>query len=296
MAGYKKYYGKNLGVRYFPDKNVIYLEPKKGMSKSELRQAKEKFGIYLQVDSSNFTTEDGKPGFTVKLSNQSQPQQVEELLRTMYHGGDEVETAASIAQDEEEEEQEEVPQQPPQDPSQQMQPQMQQPMESVDFLSAYDFLAESTYRTAEYWNVLSRASGKGKQAIDDKTILSLRRTFTKKPKGKRRDEVLRSLDSGMKYFARKLRNSMGDGAASQFKERYRSIGDLVPSDYSERKETDHVDARSAGPTPFDSANPAQQPEDSREDQEKLNLDFSEFFSDQEEEDEEDAYERYETED
>lgn len=295
MSQYKKYYGKGLRIKYFPDHRTILLalSDKDSATKSELRQFKEKINIFLNVESSNFERdENGKYMFTVNLRKDTPPEQIDEFLRQLFHGGDEVVNAADLAKDEEEEEEEQP------SPQQGMNPQggeMQQPMmmaHAVPKFSFYSFFLESTYRTGKYWDAIAKARGKGKQSLTEKDVLFLRKQYSKKPKGKRRDEVLRSLDKAMKYFARRIKKEQGDQAANSFKEKYRSIGDLIPRDYKEEQPGEHVSRAEAGPTQFE---PGAAPTGEMGSEEMKNaMDFSDFFSMEDEEDEEDAYEGFET--
>lgn len=294
MALYKKYYNKKIELKFYPDDMVIYLEPKRDGSKGDLRFFKEKLQVFLNVKSSNFTRSQGKPVFTLQLDKNTPSDSVDEYLKQKFHGGDEVEDPATMGQ---EEETEPVQQQPEPEPGQQpnpqpqstgpeMQPQEEEPQMESLFLKAFELFTESTYRTAKYWDTLARASGKGKQSIDEKVVLSLRRQFTKKPKSKNRNETLRALDKAMSYFYRKLKNSQGENFASDFKKKYREIGDLVPSDYSD--ETKHEKPSPEDSSPFEASG-----ETNKETLKKM-LSFEDFFDeDGDGEDEEDAYEKYE---
>lgn len=294
MALYKKYYNKKIELKFYPDDMVIYMEPKRDGSKGDLRAFKEKLQVFLNVKSSNFTRSEGKPVFTLQLDKNTPADSIDEYLKQKFHGGDEVEDPATMG----EEEEEEVPQQQPQQGQQPQQPGMdqQQPpmqpeepqMESL-FLSAFELFTESTYRTAKYWDILSKASGRGKQSIDEKTVLSLRRQYVRKPKSRGRNETLRALDKAMSYFYRKMKNSQGENIAKTYKENYRKIGDLVPSDYSDEK--NHEELPQEESTPFDT--PEQNTGNEDELYKKM-LSFEDFFDeDGDGEDEEDAYEKYE---
>lgn len=287
MPLYKKFYNKNIVLKYYPEENTLSIQPKKGASKHDLRSFKEELQIFLDVKSSNFTSENGRPVFTIKLGNTANPVGVEEFLKQKLHGGDEVEDPATMAAPEEEQQPPPAPQQQPPAPEmppedQSMVPQEEEglPMESISFSSLYQILGESTYRTAKYWEVLARAAGKGKQALDEKNVLSLRREYSRKPKSKNRNEVLRSLDDAMQYFFKKLKKYQGPAAAEDYKKKYRAIGDLVPSDYKDGEQGKEIEK--AESSPFD------MPE-----VEKV-LDFQEFFrkEDEEENDEEEAFEKY----
>lgn len=288
MTLYKKYYNHKVELKFYPDDLVIYIEPKENGSKEDLRAAKEKLQVFLNVKSSNFTRSEGKPVFTLQLDKKTPSNSVDEFLKQRFHGGDEVEDPATMGEEEEEQEAQPQPPQnqqnePPQQPMQQTQ---EEPALESYFLKAFEILSESTYRTAKYWDALARASGRGKQSIDEKTVLSLRRQFVKKPKSKGRNETLRALDKAMSYFYRRLKNRQGENFAMDFKNKYKQIGDLVPSDYSDEKQHEEL--------PSDEQSPFEPSENmSNEDNLKKILSFEDFFNDETEEDEEDAYEKYE---
>lgn len=282
MSTFKKFYGKNIGVKFFPSAGeggepIIHLEPKKGLNKNDLRAIKEKLETILSVSESNFIKQNGQPIFTIQLDANSQPSQVEELLRTMFHGGSPVSNAMDLNDDPQEE-----PKQDVITPEPQPNPQ-QQTMPQESFISsAYEILHESTYRTGEYWEIISKASGKSKQAINDSTVLSLRKTYSRKPKGKRRDEVLRSLDKAMRYFVRKIRREQTPQSAEQYKQKYTSIDDLVPTDY----------AKGAPSEPEQGIGNAFEPGQSEQDSQPMNIDISDLFDS---DDEEEEYEKFQVE-
>jgi hypothetical protein len=294
MTLYKKYYNNKIELKFYPDDMVVYMEPKREGSKEDLRAYKEKLQVFLNIKSSNFTKSEGKPVFTLQLDKKTPPDAVDEYLKQKFHGGDEVEDPATMGEEEEEPE----PQPNPQDPQAQQQPpqpgmdQQMPPMEEEPqmesfFIKAFEILSESTYRTAKYWEILARAAGRGKQSIDEKTVLSLRKQYVKKPKSKGRNETLRSLDKASSYFYRKMKSLQGENAAMDFKNKYKQIGELVPSDYSDTNT--HEKLSSEESSPFDLSNGM----NSEENMEKT-LSFKDFFDeDGEGEDEEDAYEDYE---
>ncbi len=287
MALFNKFYSDKLSVRYFPDQKVIYLEPQKGLTPTKLRGFKEKIETYLDVESSNFNKIKGKPTFSIKLNPESQESSIEELLKQMFHGGDAVEDPSTIAsfEDAEEEDEEKVTADDVQGQESPAPPQQ----ESYFAFKYYNSLLESTYRTGEYWNRLSKVMGVGsKQKINPDDVLNARKTWTNKPNNKKRNSVLRDLDQAMRYFARRLKKDMGPGAGELFKKKYREIGNLTPSDYKD-DQNKHLDSKinsdTSGVSP--PAEPSEEP---------VNLDFSEFFSDKEDEDEkeEDYYEDFDT--
>lgn len=105
--------------------------------------------------------------------------------------------------------------------------------ESYDITNAYGSLFESTYRTGKYWQDLVKPAGTpNKQTISPEDVLRVRRIYTRKPKSKTRDSVLRSLDKAYKYFFRLLDKKENKTESKRFKEKYRSIGHLVANDYS----------------------------------------------------------------
>lgn len=263
MAAFKKYYGKNLKIRFFPNtgennESIIYLEPKKGVTKQAVRKIKEKIETLLNVSDSSFNIKNGRPIFTIKLAKNVKSNNVEELLKSMFHGGETENDAFSID--------------------------VNQNETQLEHLQTHIFsiLLESTYRTGDYWKILSRSSGKPIQSITKDDILSLRKQYTKKPTSKKRNEVLRALDKAMRYFVRKIKKENLE-EAEKFRKEYRSIGNLTPSDY---KEDSHVKPEKKDTKSFD--NNFNEP--------SINIsDLFDFSEKRKQKRQKDAYERFEIE-
>ena len=158
---------------------------------------------------------------------------------------------------------------------------MPQAQESLA-LRVYSLFFESSYRTGKYWDNLTKALGVGeKQKITSDDVLTARKNWTQKPKSKKRDSVLRDLDKAMKYFTRKLKREMGTDVGNRFREKYKEIGNLNPSDYNDKEQTFDLKSQSEV-EPDSDKNPS------------LDLDFSEIFSSKEDDEEVDYYEDFKT--
>lgn len=285
MSSIKQYYNKDVVVRYHPDERVIQLQLKPKSNKENLSKLEDQLKTTLSVDS---TDTQGPRQKILTLSPEANESSVHEFLQSILEGGKETGDAVEAEKSEEQQ----VP--PPIPPSPGVVPggapptsPGQLPMESFNVLDAFSLLMENsllkegTYRSGEHWDILAQALGKGKQQIDDRDVLSLRRVYTKKKRSRSRDQVLRALDRVSRYFIRKLRNTIGDEAAQLFKNKYKKIGHLTPIDYAE---------------PQDQQMSPEQPEDQQGFDPK-SIDFSEFFpkddeSSSEEDDEETPEEKY----
>lgn len=248
MAAIKEYSNKFVTVKYYPKDNSIRIELKTGGTKQDFFKIENKIKTSLSVASANRDSQISK---LIKLSNSPTNSEatVHEFLQSILAGGEATEDASSAA------EEAEAPQAPP--PSQ-----VQVTPEGMAF-KAFKTLLESTYRTGQYWADIGAATGKSKQLITPEDIISSRKVFSSKKKSPERDKVLRALDRAMKYFARKLRLTMGPDAARVYKKRYRSSSDLTPSDYADEQEKEfNIDDPAAAFAP-----PTEPPPDVLEDPE-----------------------------
>lgn len=267
MSSVKRYGDKNLELRYHPEEGVLDLRLKSGR-KDLINRLEDKIKTVLSVSSSKIQPNGSR---IIQLDKQTPEGSVSEFLQTVLGGGEEYEDAESegteAAKEEQEQPQPPIPSSAEIAQTQQLQPEVQP--ESFTPLKAFNMLWESTYRTGDYWNTLTQASGKGRQQLQYVDILSLRRLYTKKKKSESRDRVLRALDRAARYFIRTIRKTNGNELALSFKEKYKTIGKLTPYDYGEEDGgVDGVDSQGGG----EEFNPQ-------------SVDFSQFFPNKEDEEE-----------
>ncbi len=326
MSSVKSYQDSGVVVNYHPDEKVIHLKLKRGASPDQLRKIEDKLKTTLTIDS---TDQESQASKILKLGQNTQEMGVHEFLQSILQGGQETGDAGDVGDEEVDASQVQppLPAQPGVMPGGQpsMSPGML-PTESFGISDAYHMLAETamkkmvkhakkindtkiladmlksqsqiaslneaTYRTGDHWEVISRATGKGKQQIQHNDVLTLRRTYTKKKRSRGRDEVLRALDRVARYFVRKLRNTTGEDSARMFKERYKKIGALTPMDYGEN--TTDLDSQIDGDQGMEPEMDPQQVDFSeffpKDDEEELNGDEEEYPDD--EEDVDDPAEEY----
>lgn len=183
---------------------------------------------------------------------------IPEVLKAIgASGGEEIEDAASIAQEPSEKEVKETekqtgqPQMPqmPQQPG--MEPDMgmgQMPLAAGLTPKIYCILYENMFgdptfgkprkpgrRTGKYWKPIERITGKNRAKINDKDILSKRKEYARKPENEDRNKVLRSLDRAFDYFYDKIEETSGRQSAERYAEDYHAIDNLNPKDYSLEK-------------------------------------------------------------
>ena len=281
MAGVKEYADEETQLDFHPDENVIFIKSKKPNNLKALKKLSDKIKNVLNVNS---TKVEGGNSISLKLDEKSPPDLTHEYLQTLLGGGFEEVDAQDVGQDSAIDDAEDPqPPEPSPDPNASQEPQEPQqevPQEGLmieAFTRLYEssFLRESTYRTGQYWDQLVGAIGKGKQNINYLDILSSRKLYMKKKKSRTRNETLKAQDKAAKYFYRRLRREQGDEIAKDFMRKYRDIGTLTPSDYSD----------SSNDTSFESEiNPEEAPG-----LDPKSIDFSDFFP-QEDEDEEESTE------
>lgn len=223
MAAVKQYQNQFVQVKYHPKENVINLIMLKKGNPQQFFKVENQIKTSLAVDSTN---QDAPNSKIIKLTDSPSNSEttVHEFLQSMLGGGSAQEDAESS------QEEQNAPETPP--PSQ-----VQVTPEGRAF-KAFETLLESTYRTGEYWDDIVAGTGKSKQTISPEDLISSRKVFGQKKQSPQRDKVLRALDKAMKYFARKLRLTMGPEASRVFKKRFRTASDLTPSDYSEPEQDD----------------------------------------------------------
>lgn len=253
-----KYIINGISVSHFgPDQgNVIFLSPTKKTRKEDFRLLKNQLETNLSVDS----IKTQKNGISLKLSDSVQEHMVGEYLRSLgASGGEQIEDAASVAQQSAEDTAKDQAQamQPQMDPSMQMQDPMmgaqmgmQPPLNAGRSFGRYfNLLYESTFfkpnkvkkkgsarpgrRTGEYWKHLERVLGKNRQKIIENDVLVIRNKYNKKPKSEDRDEVLKSLDRAFNYFHKRIKEERGIGAAKKYANDYYSLDTLTPKSYSD---------------------------------------------------------------
>ncbi len=272
MSQYTEFNSKIATIRYFeqPEK-VLVVRPTNKTKRFELQKLFNHLNTMLQVTSTNKAS-DGSSFFKLDPNSTAN---IPELLKAFgFSGGIESTDASSLGDQPEEPKAPSAPQQ-----------------ENLGVGYALDVLSESTYRTASYWLDLLKPAGKASRSdLSEKDILRVRRIYTRKPRSEGRNKVLRGLDRAYRYFIRKLNKEVGPQAADEFKERYRVIGNLIPSDYSEK---DGLDPSLSTQYPDQKSDTGQTPDASSIEQA---LDFKDFFSSGDDADEEvDPYERFETE-
>lgn len=273
MSSIKTYHNKAAVVNYHPNENVLHLKLRHPRQKDHFKKLEDQIKTTLNVDA---TDQDSPTSIMLKLSPDSNAESVHEYLQTILAGGQETFDANDVGDEETNQPEPQQPQPgvvpggaPPTSPG-------QLPTESFNFSKLFTMLTESTYRTAEYWDVLQQATGKAKQRIEHTDVLTLRRAYTKKRRSASRDQVLRALDSAAKYFVRRLRKTVGDDSARLFKDKYKKIGGLTPHDYDEAGPNLEPEPQPGLPT-------AGMPEPPQ-----MDMNFSDFFplSDDEEKEEE----------
>ncbi len=224
MLSYKTYYtpDKKLIVQYFPEENVVNLIPK-GISAQKLQLLKSSIETALSVESSNLEGVKGKQSWSLKLK-QGPNQNVDEFLRAKGLLG-----GHQTGDDNTDEEQQQMPAEQPSAPV--VAPQ-QENLQLIDFFQ----INESTYRSGPYWDdLLGPIGAASKHSITEKDVLAARRAYSRKPKSRGRNKVLRALDKAKGYFFRKLKAERGIRYALEFKNRYNMIGGLVATDYAEEQ-------------------------------------------------------------
>lgn len=207
-----------LKVTFDQDDHFISLGPKTHNNKHVFDDVLNHLQTLLQTDSLKITNNSA----TMKVGENVDVAVLQGALRGKgFSGGEAIEDSASVA----EKNNPEFEQKPPEQPI---------PQTEALWNMLSGFLNEGTYRTAKYWQDLFQYAGKrNKSAIDENDILRLRKIFSKKPKSQMRDKLLRATDKAARYFTKKIRRTVGDSAAADFKDRYKSIGGLAPHDYAD---------------------------------------------------------------
>lgn len=245
-----KYLLNNIEITYYgPDSgNVLLLKPTKKANKQDFLLLKNQIETNLQVDS----IKTQKQGISVKLNNAVQETIVGEYLRALgAAGGEQIEDAASLAnqtaEDNVEEQQQDMMQQQQMQPAQTPQLDQQQLAASYNFGKLFNMLYEKSLfkpkkvkkkaslpgrRTGKYWMRLEKALGKNRQKILDKDVLVVRSRYNKKPESNERNEVLKATDKAFSYFHRRLKEDAGPGKAERFAKEFYALDNLQPSDYS----------------------------------------------------------------
>lgn len=254
MLSYKTYYtpDKKLIVQYFPEENLVNLTPK-GISSQKLQLLKSSIETALSVESSNL---DKVGTWSLKLK-EGPVQNVDEFLRAKgLLGGHQTGDADN---------EQEQTQPAPSPAGPETVPQMEHlDLDLIDF-----FINESTYRSGAYWDdLLGPIGATSKHSITEKDVLSARRAYTRKPKSRGRNKVLRALDKAKSYFFRKLKTERGIRYALEFKNRYNMIGGLVPTDYAEEPQEEQE----------------MLPDDEMENQGVIDVDPSDIYSSEDQED------------
>jgi hypothetical protein len=244
-------------VKYYPSQKTMHIQSQSYKFNETLTKFEQTVKTVLNVDS---ITTDGPMSRFIKLNDKKTiDDSVREFLQATLAGGEELDDAETMAED------------PPPEisPGDNLADQPGAQQESLNICDFFGIktLNESTYRTAEYWSRLERAAGRDRQKITERDILSLRRMYTVKKKTPTRDVILRDLDKAYRYFMRFVRRVGGDEQAKAFRLKYKNIGDLAASDYSE-----DTKEKESG-MEFDKKDP-----------EENILDFSEFFDKEEDDD------------
>lgn len=235
MADYKVYYKNGAEIKYFPDNNVLILNPGKS-DKNQFLRMKSKLDTLLQVRG---TKRNGNL-FSLKLDDTFKVN-IDELLKSLgMKGGLEQEDAQSMVDDFSKEDVEEQSKEQKADVDTAGMPQL----ESVIADGVYKFLFEdlfepskitqkrkATKRFGKYWKPIESFTGKNKNEVRPEDILFIRRKFSLKPASKERDLMLNALDKASNYFYGKLEKTKGIHQAEDFREEYLSIDGLKPEDY-----------------------------------------------------------------
>jgi len=248
----KNFEGKGINVKYFPEDKVIFLVPN-GAQPHVINFVKNKLETMLSIQS----TKQEHGGISIKLSDNSMVSP-EELIRSMgFQGGYDVDDASSLAKSNSEEEiqKEKAQQLPNQVANSPANPQMpgqlppemnQMPQEATKF-DVYNLLYEkftfkkrsnsskkkTSRKIGDYWKSLERSSGKNRNNINEKDVLSMRREYARKPNSKQRNETLRSLDKAARYFVNRLKLDKGERIATEWIKKYVAADNINPREYSE---------------------------------------------------------------
>ena len=247
-------------ISYFgPDSgNVIFLSPSKKTKKEDFRLLKSQLETNLQVSSMKAQPS----GISLKLADTVQENVVSEYLRSLgATGGEQIEDAASVAQQSAKDsaEKEKKDMQPtmgapapgaasPMPPMPEQQPQNEQIPEGYSLSKIYNLFYESSFfkpnkvkkntssrpgrRTGKYWENIERILGKNRQKVLSKDVLVIRSNYNKKPSSEERDDVLKSLDRAFNYFHRKIKEESGTQAAKKYAYDYYALDNLYQKDYS----------------------------------------------------------------
>ena len=238
-------------ISYDPDDNVLYIRDPSGAGKQQF----DIIANHLQTILNTSVQGRSLKELILKIDGQADISIIQGSLRSKgYEVVAAKDDAASIADDNAKKEVDEK----------MMTAQAEQSpvaTENSDITNAYGSLFESTYRTGKYWQDLVKPAGTpNKQAISPEDVIRVRKIYTRKPKSKTRDSILRSLDKAYKYFFRVLDQKENKSEAKRFKQKYKSIGHLVANDYSKdpelkpEEETPFVDPQlQQEPAPIDIA-------------------------------------------